>query len=104
MDKDFRPVGDLTAREVPGIYTESLGWKRSGELPDRVDLSEVGRCDSSGLALLLEWAGWAREQGRTMQFDNVPDGLRTISSLSQTGELLGLGPDDTTNTTGDIQE
>ena len=44
---------------------------------------------SSGVALLLEWLAWARRQQRSLRFDNAPDSLRTIASLSQVDGLLG---------------
>ncbi len=88
----FSARGDLTSAEVPGVYRDSLEWKKSG-LPGEIDLSGVERCDSSALALLLEWSGWAEEQGQTVRFTNPPDNLLTISQLSEAGELLGFpGP------------
>ncbi len=91
MTEPFCPEGDLTAAEVPDIYRRSLAWKKkSGQIPAEVDLSQVGRCDSSALALLLEWAGWAREKDQAIHFSNPPANLVTIASLSETGPLLGF--------------
>lgn len=83
-----KPTGALTAREVPGLYRDSLSW-RHGELPQTVELSGVEQTDSSAVALLLEWLSWARARGREMQFTNPPRSLRIIASLSQADALLG---------------
>ncbi|MAS41233.1 MAG: NTP-binding protein [Porticoccaceae bacterium] len=86
--------GDLTAREVPGRYAESLAWRRANALPVAVDLAGVGRTDSSVLALLLEWQAWAHASGTAIEFHNPPAALKTFASLSAASPLLGW-PEDT---------
>lgn len=81
--------GDLTAREVPGIYAESLIWRTGGTLPAVVDLAGVARADSSALALLLEWQAWAHSRGADIKFADPPRALRTFASLSEVSSLLG---------------
>lgn len=83
-----RIEGDLTCDEVPAVWARHRSWKESG-IPEIIDLSGVGLADSSGVALLLEWLAWARRQQRPLRFDNAPDSLRTIASLSQVDGLLG---------------
>ena len=83
-----RIEGDLTSDEVPAVWARHRSWRESG-LPDVIDLSGVGHADSAGVALLLEWLAWARRQERSLRFDNAPDSLRTIASLSQVDGLLG---------------
>lgn len=85
--------GDLTAREVPGCYAESLAWRQAEALPATVDLAGVGRTDSSALALLLEWQSWARAGGTAIEFDNPPAALQTFASLSAASALLGWPED-----------
>lgn len=79
--------GDLTVDEVPAVYRKSRAWLQHG-LPRSIDLSGVGATDSSAVALLLEWAEWAVQQQRRIEFLNPPEGLRTIAGLSQVGRLL----------------
>ena len=83
-----RIEGDLTSDEVPAVWARHRSWRESG-LPDVIDLSGVGHAESAGVALLLEWLTWARGQQRSLRFDNAPDSLRTIASLSQVDGLLG---------------
>ena len=54
----------------------------------RVDLANVGRTDSAGLALLLEWLGRAREQSLEVRFDNVPAQMLRIAHASGLEELF----------------
>ena len=81
--------GDLTAREVPGIYAESLIWRTGGALPAVVDLAGVARADSSALALLLEWQAWAHSRDAVIKFVDPPRALRTFANLSEVSVLLG---------------
>jgi phospholipid transport system transporter-binding protein len=53
-----------------------------------VDLAGVEAADSAGLAVLIEWAAWARRNGRSLRFTRVPDALRTIARISEIDELL----------------
>jgi phospholipid transport system transporter-binding protein len=46
-----------------------------------VDLGEVGKLDSSLLALMLAWMRDARAHGRELQFANLPQPLQTIARL-----------------------
>lgn len=84
----YRLSGPLTSAEVPAIYAASLAWKKSG-LPSAIDLEAVEQADSSGIALLLEWLSWSRQEDVPLAFSNPPEGLRIIASLSQADRLLG---------------
>jgi len=53
-----------------------------------IDLADVERTDSAGLALLLEWIACARRRGVSIQFKNIPDALLGIAELSNVRELL----------------
>lgn len=83
-----RLKGRLTVEEVPEVYRQSLAW-RDRELPRSVDLSGLEQSDSSAIALLLEWVGWARHAGVSIEFTAPPEGLRTIAGLSNVEPLLG---------------
>ena len=53
-----------------------------------MNLGEVTRVDSAGLALLLEWLRLARSEGRAMRFTALPDKLLAIARLSGVDGLL----------------
>jgi len=84
----IRLSGDLTVDEVPTVYHQSQQWLETG-LPRQVDLSALKTTDSSAIALLLEWAEWARARDLEIEFIDPPEGMRTIAGLSQVGPLLG---------------
>ncbi|MBF6309145.1 STAS domain-containing protein, partial [Nocardia farcinica] len=54
------------------------------------DLQAVTRSDSAGLALLVEWMQFARQQDRKLSFRNLPDQLRDIARISGLEDLLPL--------------
>jgi phospholipid transport system transporter-binding protein len=53
-----------------------------------VDLARVGRVDSAGLALLLEWVLAARAAGRVLSYRNVPPAVASLAGISDVSELL----------------
>lgn len=77
-DGTLRLVGPLVFVTVPGLYerlraeTEAV----AGEVV--VDLAEVSRADSAGLALLLECLRIGRRHGTRVRFLNVPPQLRAM--------------------------
>ena len=99
------------AGQAPGVEFESQGDGRfalRGELsfqtairalkaseglfsPHReldIDLAGVGRVDSAGLALLLEWVGWARNHSRTVRFRNIPQQILSMAQISEVESML----------------
>jgi len=58
-------------------------WPRLQALPGSVsqlDLAEVDRIDSAGLALLAELTARARADGRTLVIHGTPDGFNELSA------------------------
>lgn len=85
----WRLSGPLTVSEVPDVYVRSVVQRDRAGLPVSVHLEGVEKTDSSALALLLEWASWARREGSSLEFLSPPDSLRVIAALSDADELLG---------------
>ena len=54
-----------------------------------IDLSAVSQSNSAGLALLLEWMCWARQQNRQIQFSHLPE---TMLSIAEACDLKALLP------------
>jgi phospholipid transport system transporter-binding protein len=57
----------------------------------KVDLSGVTEADSAGLALLIEWVGWARQAQREIRFFEIPEQIRAIARISEVEDLLRAG-------------
>lgn len=52
------------------------------------DMEAVSACDSSALAVVVEWLRAGRRAGITVRFRNVPDNLRAIAGTSELGYLF----------------
>ena len=86
----FELSGELTFDTVAGLLT--LGEKRFAEHSRIiVDLSGVSRADSAGLALLMEWVGWANHSVREIRYQNVPERLVSIAAISEVEGMLTAG-------------
>ncbi|SDI41196.1 phospholipid transport system transporter-binding protein [Ferrimonas sediminum] len=46
-----------------------------------IDLSGLTRCDSAGVALLLDWVGQAEGRGQSLTWIGVPAGVRALLDL-----------------------
>ena len=93
----WRLSGALTVREVPQVFADSRAQFERGGMPAEVDLARVAETDSSALALLLEWASWAKLAGAGTEFCNPPESLQVLADLTDVSELLGwpeLGAED----------
>lgn len=89
QDGGFRVAGRLgfdTVHEVWETSRAALG----GASQPRLDLGDVSYVDSAGLALVLEWAAWARAAGGQVLLQRVPDKLRDLARISEVDALLGL--------------
>lgn len=85
----FRVRGELTFGTVTRLSSESAPLFASGPERLEVDLGEVSRADSAGLALLIEWLRRARENGKAILFRRVPPQIRAIARVS---DLEGILP------------
>ncbi len=56
-----------------------------------VDLAEIERADSAGLALLLEWITWANHTVREIRFTNMPERVLAIAKTTEVDNLLERG-------------
>jgi phospholipid transport system transporter-binding protein len=82
--------GALTFETVPDLYQKSSSWfDGAGDLV--LDLTQVGRADSAGLALLIEWLRRAQAANRTLRFANIPVPVQTLIRINGLQDAL-LGP------------
>ena len=87
LEGQFRLVGDLD------VSTVSAVWRQGRELFDsspqlNIDLSEVSKSDSAGLALLIEWTRRARGGHQEIRFENIPDQMLAIARVSGLDNVL----------------
>jgi phospholipid transport system transporter-binding protein len=86
----FRLTGHLGFDSAAHALVESRtlfgDHKRIG-----LDLSGIESTDSAGLALLVEWTGWARREKRKLTFSHVPGQALALAKISEVDELLPIG-------------
>jgi phospholipid transport system transporter-binding protein len=83
----FEISGDLGFGDAARLLAEgdaAFGGLKQAE----IDLAKVGRVDSAGLALLLEWSLSARESGSVLSYRNMPAALSALAGISDVSELL----------------
>jgi phospholipid transport system transporter-binding protein len=82
--------GDLTFDTVKKLSIEAAAMLGANNSVKQLDLSEVERVDSSGLALLLEWQAGAKKRGALFQVVHAPADLVSLAKLCEAQELLQL--------------
>lgn len=75
-----------TARQARELGTRVL--EASGAAQIVIDCAGVGRGDSAGLAVLLDWLAWARRKSRPARLENLPASLLAIAKISEVDGLL----------------
>lgn len=83
----FAVAGPVTFATA-GDLLEAGRARFAGQPAVVVNLKNVSRVDSAGLALLLEWLRRARAERQAMTFTDLPDKLLAIARLSGVDGLL----------------
>lgn len=78
---DFDSVTDLWEHVGPLFRTDPIR---------RIDLSEVSRANSAGVALLVVWLRQARQQRQDLVFVNVPAQMRAIIEVADLDTVLPM--------------
>lgn len=79
--------GDLVFATVGALL--ETGSRLVQQQPQAVvDLSAVVRCDSAGLALLIEWVALATANEGRLKFRSPPEALLDIARISHVEALL----------------
>ena len=86
-DGGFVLQRDLTFATVSEILSESLPLF-ADQTSVSIDLEQVGESDSAGLALLIEWVSWAKQNDCDIRFQNIPRQLKTIAEISEVSGLI----------------
>ncbi|MCG6898565.1 MAG: STAS domain-containing protein [Gammaproteobacteria bacterium] len=81
--------GELGFESVAGVM-RLAGAMIPGQARVEVDLRDVTRADSAGLALLVEWLRESEQTGNEIVFTNVPDQLLSIARVCGLDEILSL--------------
>lgn len=91
VDGGFKVSGELTFATVTEVLSESRRlFARAGDSIE-LELGEVTRVDSAGLALLIEWMREARALDKTIRFFDLPEQMMAIAAASDLDAILPLG-------------
>lgn len=77
-------LGFETARQALEESTQLFAGHKKLEL----DLDGVEGTDSAGLALLVEWTGWARREKVKLTFKHTPKQALALAKISEVDEIL----------------
>lgn len=83
----YRLSGELSFRTAPELLRQAEGLFE-GCSSFVLDLKEVTRADSAGLALLLEWLRGCRRRQQDLFFRNLPQALNEIARVSNLDQLF----------------
>lgn len=86
-DGVFVISGPLTFASAPQLWREGMGLLNGRETVI-LDLREVTRSDSAGLALLVQWMREARNRHVDIRFRNIPDQMMAIARTCNLQDLL----------------
>jgi phospholipid transport system transporter-binding protein len=86
-DGHFELVGDLSFQTAVKALEDSKSLF-SAHSSIELDLAGVRRADSAGLALMLEWVNWARNNAHELRFSNIPAQIISIAQISEVEDML----------------
>lgn len=81
--------GELTFTTVSDLCVSAPELFASIEVLE-IDLAEVTRSDSAGLALLIDWMRSAKQMNKNIVFHNIPTQMLAMAHASGLDELLPL--------------
>ena len=83
----LRVQGDLDFDSVVGLLTATETWFADAAL-SRIDLGEVSRSNSAGVALLVHWLRLAQNHERELDIVNIPAQMWAIIKIVDLETLL----------------
>jgi len=88
-DGSFALTGSLSFKNVTALRSQGIDLFSEADTLV-VDLSDVQRSDSAGVALLVEWMRFARSQDKTISYLNIPQQMLAIVRASSLDSILPL--------------
>ncbi len=77
--------GDLTFSTLDKTSTKVLNFQQSASTIN-IDLQQLGKIDSAGLALLIEWIKLAHAHQIELRFQHIPTQLSALVKLCDISE------------------
>ena len=86
----WRLQGELSYETVPSL-AERVDEVFADRDQVQIDLGEVRRADSAGVALLVEWMMEANRRKVPIRYLNIPSQMLAIARVSSLDHILPLG-------------
>jgi len=90
--------GNFNARGALTFATAKLAREKglavlcaNGSTDIQVDCSGITATDSAGMTVLLDWLAFAKRNGRTLRYGNLPEQVQAIAHISDVLDLLEKG-------------
>lgn len=83
--------GALTFATARGARAQGLSALRNASGALTLDCAAISQVDSAGLAVLLDWLAAARHAGRSLRYEQLPEGLLGLARISSVDEMLLKG-------------
>ncbi len=85
----YTPAATITVDNAHLVLKEGMQAIAAGQ--HHIDLIATQAVDSTAVAVLLEWQRHAKQQGVTLQFDNLSANLQSLVALYGATGLLQTG-------------
>lgn len=88
--------GDLVFNNIDKTSVKIFNFQAAAPAENfaiNLDLQELGKIDSAGLALLIEWIKLFRRYKKQLRFNNIPAQLTALAKLSYLPEIELLTPE-----------
>ena len=86
---DTLGVSGVLSFDTAAAALKAIGAALAAEPVARLDLADVERSDSAGLACVLAAQAQARQLGRTLVVENMPEGMRALAQVCEVDVLVG---------------
>nr|WP_245187986.1 STAS domain-containing protein [Frateuria flava] len=82
-------VSGVLSFDTAAAALEAIGRALADGAVARLDLAGVERSDSAGLACVLAAQAQARQLGRALAVENMPEGMRALAQVCEVDDLVG---------------
>lgn len=89
-DGRFLVSGEMNAVTVPALRRTAKDLITTSTAELFFDLQDVGRSDSAGVALLIDWMRLAKEKQLEIKFQNLPEQMWEIARVSDLDHVIPL--------------
>lgn len=87
---NFLLKGDLTFNNINKASVKIFNLQKINSTANptiKMDLQQLGKIDSAGLALLIEWIKFSGKHKKELCFNNIPASLSALAKLSYLSDI-----------------